>query len=178
VLDLPNRSRTCITEDRPSDRSVNSAVSSTSATTQVESGASQTNVRVGDATPFHQPEVWRVHHPRTSDNLWKTVCPVSVRINLRVVRANTGAPNDSSPCLICELILGCDTCRTSLAFRRLPSFATAQTEGPSPLSLGTIAKFREVMEVISNDRRVFTSSVQRADGKWAKIATISYRRKK
>jgi hypothetical protein len=53
-----------------------------------------------------------------------------------------------------------------------------ETEGPSPLSLGTIAKFREVMEVISNDHRVFTSSVQRADGKWAKIATISYRRKK
>jgi hypothetical protein len=93
---------------------------------EVESGASQTNVRVGDATPFHQPEVWRVHHPRTSENLWKTVCPVSFRINLRVVRANTGAPNDSSSCLICELILGCDTCRTSLAFRRLPSFATAQ----------------------------------------------------
>src|ERR1700751_1986448 len=56
----------------------------------------------------------------------RTVCPVSVRINLRVVRVHRGAPRDSSSCLSCALILGCDTCSTSLACRRLPSLATAQ----------------------------------------------------
>jgi endonuclease YncB( thermonuclease family) len=50
--------------------------------------------------------------------------PWEFRQNLRVVRVNSGAPKDSSSRLSCALMLGCDTCSTSLADRRLPSLAT------------------------------------------------------
>jgi hypothetical protein len=55
---------------------------------------------------------------------------------------------------------------------------TLETEGPSPHSPGTVAKFKEVMEVKSGQHRVFTSSMQGQDGKWAAIATINYWRTK
>ena len=55
---------------------------------------------------------------------------------------------------------------------------TLETEGPCPHSPGTVAKFKEVIEVKSRQHRVFTSSMQAQDGKWATIATINYRRKK
>jgi Protein of unknown function (DUF1579) len=55
---------------------------------------------------------------------------------------------------------------------------TLKTEGPCPQSPGTVAKFKEVMEVKSKEHRVFTSSMQGQDGKWATIVTIKYQRKK
>jgi Protein of unknown function (DUF1579) len=55
---------------------------------------------------------------------------------------------------------------------------TLETEGPCPQFDGTVTKFREVIEVKSKDNRVFTSSMQGRDGKWATIAIINYRRKK
>jgi Protein of unknown function (DUF1579) len=55
---------------------------------------------------------------------------------------------------------------------------TLETEGPCPQCPGTVAKFKEAMEVKSKNQRVFTSSMQGQDGKWATIATINYRRKK
>jgi Protein of unknown function (DUF1579) len=56
---------------------------------------------------------------------------------------------------------------------------TLETEDPCPMAApGTLAKFKEVIEVKSKDHRVFTSSMRREDGKWATIATINYRRKK
>jgi hypothetical protein len=55
---------------------------------------------------------------------------------------------------------------------------TLETEGPCPHSPGTVAKFKEVMEVKSGQHRVLTSSMQGQDGKWAAIATINYWRTK
>jgi Protein of unknown function (DUF1579) len=54
---------------------------------------------------------------------------------------------------------------------------TLETEGPWPQSPGKVSKFKEVMQVKSKDHRVFTSSMQGEDGKWATIVTNNYRRK-
>jgi uncharacterized protein DUF1579 len=54
---------------------------------------------------------------------------------------------------------------------------TLETEGTCPQFPGTMAKFKEVMEVKSRDHRVFTSSMREKDGKWTTIATINYRRR-
>ncbi|MEX0713880.1 MAG: DUF1579 family protein [Pirellulales bacterium] len=55
---------------------------------------------------------------------------------------------------------------------------TLETEGPSHDTPGKLAKFKEVIEVKTDDHKVFTSSVQGEDGKWSTIVTIHYRRKK
>lgn len=54
---------------------------------------------------------------------------------------------------------------------------TLETEGSCPQFPGTMAKFKEVMEIKSKDHRVFTSSMRGKDGKWTTIATINYRRR-
>jgi hypothetical protein len=55
---------------------------------------------------------------------------------------------------------------------------TLETEGPCPHAPGTVARFKDLMEVKSKDRRVFTSFMLGPDGKWITLATISYRRRK
>src|SRR5262245_57158278 len=52
-----------------------------------------------------------------------------------------------------------------------------QTEGPSPIDPTKKVKFRETLELVDQDHKVFTSTLQGDDGNWMKIATIDYRRK-
>lgn len=54
---------------------------------------------------------------------------------------------------------------------------TLDTEGTCPMKPG-ISKFKEVTEFKDKDHRVFTSSIQGDDGKWTKMVTVNYRRKK
>lgn len=55
---------------------------------------------------------------------------------------------------------------------------TLNTSGPCPAKPGTHSKFKEVLEVKSPDRKVFTSSIQNEDGEWMTMMKIDYRRKK
>jgi hypothetical protein len=55
---------------------------------------------------------------------------------------------------------------------------TLETEGPSPLDPDKTAKFQETLELKDKDHKVFTSFMQGDDGKWTKIVTMEYRRKK
>lgn len=55
---------------------------------------------------------------------------------------------------------------------------TLLTEGPSPAGPDKLAKFRETIEIKSEDHKVFTSAIQTDDGEWMTFATIHYRRKK
>jgi len=55
---------------------------------------------------------------------------------------------------------------------------TLNTEGPNMAAEGKLAKFTDVMEIKSGDRRVLTSHIQGDDGKWQKIMTIHFRRTK
>jgi hypothetical protein len=55
---------------------------------------------------------------------------------------------------------------------------TLETEGPCPMAPGTIAQFKEVLEVKSNDHKVFTSTMQGPDGKWTVGMIINYYRTK
>jgi hypothetical protein len=54
---------------------------------------------------------------------------------------------------------------------------TLDTEGPCPMKPGLV-KFKEVTEFKDKDHRVFTSSILGDDGKWTKMVTVNYRRKK
>ena len=56
---------------------------------------------------------------------------------------------------------------------------TLETEGPS-LTQGPdkTARYREVIQITGKDTRTFNSSTETEDGKWMKIVTIEYRRKK
>lgn len=54
---------------------------------------------------------------------------------------------------------------------------TLETEGPSPVD-GKKVKFQETLELKDKDHKVFTSLMQGEDGKWTKIVTMDYRRKK
>jgi hypothetical protein len=54
---------------------------------------------------------------------------------------------------------------------------TLNTEGPSMQGDGTLAKYREVMELLDDDRRTFTSQFQGEDGSWQQMMTMTYRRK-
>ncbi|MGH8587344.1 MAG: DUF1579 family protein, partial [Gammaproteobacteria bacterium] len=55
---------------------------------------------------------------------------------------------------------------------------TLNAEGPSCADDGKSAKYRDVIEVKSDDHRVMTSHTLGDDGKWHEFMTVSYRRKK
>lgn len=52
------------------------------------------------------------------------------------------------------------------------------TEGPSFTDEGKMAKYRDTIEIRSDDHRVMTSSVQGDDGSWTQFMTSHYRRAK
>jgi len=54
---------------------------------------------------------------------------------------------------------------------------TLEAEGPSMAGDGTLAKYRDVIELKSDDHRVMTSHVLGEDGSWTQFMTASYRRK-
>ena len=55
---------------------------------------------------------------------------------------------------------------------------TLETEGPSLENPDKTARYKEVIQTTGKDSRTFTSSFETEDGKWTKILTIDYRRKK
>jgi Protein of unknown function (DUF1579) len=55
---------------------------------------------------------------------------------------------------------------------------TLETEGPSMAGDGTMAKYRDVIELKSDDHRVLTSHALSADGAWSPFMTVHYRRKR
>lgn len=55
---------------------------------------------------------------------------------------------------------------------------TLNSEGPSMLEPGKTCKGRDTWEFKDKDHRTMTSEVQGSDGKWVKVMSISYTRKK
>jgi hypothetical protein len=55
---------------------------------------------------------------------------------------------------------------------------TLNSEGPGMSGDGTLAKYKDVIELKSDDHRVLTSHVQGEDGSWQSFMTAHYRRKK
>jgi hypothetical protein len=55
---------------------------------------------------------------------------------------------------------------------------TLGAEGPSMAGDGKMAKYRDVIEIKSDDHRLLTSHLLGDDGKWSQFMTASYRRKK
>ena len=55
---------------------------------------------------------------------------------------------------------------------------TLDTEGPSFTAEGKMAKYKDVIELKSDDHRVLTSSFLGDDGKWHEFMTANYRRTK
>ncbi|MEX0936889.1 MAG: DUF1579 domain-containing protein [Pirellulales bacterium] len=58
------------------------------------------------------------------------------------------------------------------------SALTLSTEGPCPARPGQLSEFKEVIEVKSKDRQVFTSSIKNEEGEWTTNMKIIYHRKK
>jgi hypothetical protein len=54
---------------------------------------------------------------------------------------------------------------------------TLTSQGPSMKGDGTLADYRDVIEIKSDDHRVMTSHVQGEDGTWQPFLTVHYRRK-
>ncbi|MEQ8790407.1 MAG: DUF1579 domain-containing protein [Pirellulaceae bacterium] len=55
---------------------------------------------------------------------------------------------------------------------------TLLTKGPCPQVPGRHTDFKEVLEIKSEDHKVFTSSMQDEDGNWITFLKIDYKRKK
>lgn len=55
---------------------------------------------------------------------------------------------------------------------------TLNTEGPDMAGEGKMAKYKDAIELKSDDHRVLTSSVLGEDGEWHEFMTANYRRKK
>jgi Protein of unknown function (DUF1579) len=55
---------------------------------------------------------------------------------------------------------------------------TLDAEGPDMAGTGKMAKYRDVIELESDDHRVLTSHTLGADGKWRRFMTAHYRRKR
>lgn len=55
---------------------------------------------------------------------------------------------------------------------------TLNAEGPSMAGDGKLAKYKDVIEIKSDDRRVLTSYMQGDDGKWGHFMTANYQRTK
>jgi hypothetical protein len=54
---------------------------------------------------------------------------------------------------------------------------TLETEGPCPMAPEKHSKFREVIELENKDHKVFTMSIQGADGEWVTMLTCNSRRR-
>jgi hypothetical protein len=54
---------------------------------------------------------------------------------------------------------------------------TLESEGPSFTVEGAMAKYRDVIELVSDDHRTLTSQVLGEDGQWHQFMTAHYRRK-
>ena len=54
---------------------------------------------------------------------------------------------------------------------------TLETEGPDFGTPGKLAKYRDVIEFLSDDHRTLTSHVLGEDGQWRRFMTADYRRK-
>ncbi len=55
---------------------------------------------------------------------------------------------------------------------------TLNTEGPDWTTEGKLAKYKDVIEIESDDERVLTSHVLGDEGKWKTFMTVKYRRKR
>ena len=55
---------------------------------------------------------------------------------------------------------------------------TLEAEGPSMAAEGKMAKYKDVIEIKSEDHRVLTSHMLGDDGEWHELMTANYRRKK
>jgi hypothetical protein len=53
---------------------------------------------------------------------------------------------------------------------------TLDSEGPSFSGDGTMAKYQDVIEFITQDHRTLTARVQSADGAWQQFMVAHYRR--
>lgn len=53
---------------------------------------------------------------------------------------------------------------------------TLETEGPSMAGDGTTAKYKDVIEIESADRRSMSSHMQGDDGAWVQVMRMAYRR--
>jgi hypothetical protein len=52
-----------------------------------------------------------------------------------------------------------------------------ESDGPSMAGDGSMARYRDAIEVGSDDHRILTSSVRGDDGTWRPFMTAHYRRK-
>lgn len=53
---------------------------------------------------------------------------------------------------------------------------TLESEGPSMTGDGTLATYRDVIEIVSRDERIMRSHGQSQDGGWQQFMTVRYRR--
>lgn len=51
------------------------------------------------------------------------------------------------------------------------------SDGPSMSGDGTTARYRDAIEIVSDDHRIMTAAVQGEDGSWHQFMTAHYRRK-
>jgi Protein of unknown function (DUF1579) len=55
---------------------------------------------------------------------------------------------------------------------------TLESDGPSMAGDGTMTRYRDAIELKSDDHRTLTSSVLADNGRWLEFMTASYRRRK